>query len=562
MNQIEISKKQLLLVIVFLCIYITGTVLIFTVPFSVKSTYGLTTTTTDGVTISFNVFEPIEGGNNKKAVIIGHGSMANKEMMQSYAIELAAAGFVAIPFDFRGHGQSTGERSSGDLTDDIIAIKEYLNTRSDIDIHNLGYIGLSMGGIGQQVINVDNDFKCFIGTATWLYDSLREGNEANPLNVLMIEAKFDEIIDVSLIKEVVADRVGIPEVNVNQLYGNFQEGNATKIYYDDNSNHIFAQWDMDFIREARNWVINTFPDVIQPDENFYGHIRLIILAIQLFGGIGFFFLIIRPVSSILLSNRVSDREVIDIVISENSLKNLLVKGMIYSLLFGIAGILIMLIINMPLGLAIFGFVLSLIFGQAFALLLLLWRLGKKSDIGFSEIFKKPFKIRKENLILQILLGLTLAAVLYLIIYSSLGLNYFGFVPSLTKSAWVPVYYLITVFIFIIYGLFFQTVIQSKFGKGLKSLCKLAMLNFLLVFLYMLVYMLILSLAIRTFYYFGFIVPLTIPVFLITSFIWTFSYQKTGNILVGAFASAFFFTMMISTSAQLQTTLDFILGFIS
>ncbi|MFX0008658.1 MAG: alpha/beta hydrolase, partial [Candidatus Hermodarchaeota archaeon] len=107
MNRIEITKKRIILLSIFLAIFITGTVFIFTVPISVKATYNKSIRTTDGVTISFNVFEPVSGGLSKPAIIIGHGFMANKEMLKGYALELAAAGFVAVPFDFRGHGQST-----------------------------------------------------------------------------------------------------------------------------------------------------------------------------------------------------------------------------------------------------------------------------------------------------------------------------------------------------------------------------------------------------------------------------------------------------------------------
>ncbi|MHA1932508.1 MAG: alpha/beta hydrolase, partial [Promethearchaeota archaeon] len=133
MNKFEITRKKILLITLFLAIFITGTVLILIIPLGVKSTYGQTVQTTDGVTISFNVFEPKTGGVNKKAIILGHGVMSNKEMLNDYAIEFAAAGFVAVPFDFRGHGQSTGEHRSGSLTNDIDAIVSYLNTRSDID---------------------------------------------------------------------------------------------------------------------------------------------------------------------------------------------------------------------------------------------------------------------------------------------------------------------------------------------------------------------------------------------------------------------------------------------
>ncbi|MFX0147646.1 MAG: alpha/beta hydrolase, partial [Candidatus Hodarchaeota archaeon] len=196
MFQLKLSKKKITLICSFLGIFIVGTVFIFITPFSVKATYGLTTTTDDGVTISFNVFEPQGGGPNKPAFIIGHGVMANKEILKGYAIELAATGFIAIPFDFRGHGQSSSGNAAS-MFKDIVAIKEYLNSRGDVNMSSLGYIGYSMGGLGQSLINNDTSFTCFIGIGTGLYNStnLRLGNSTNPLNILMIQAIFDEAIE-------------------------------------------------------------------------------------------------------------------------------------------------------------------------------------------------------------------------------------------------------------------------------------------------------------------------------------------------------------------------------
>ena len=87
MRSFDFSKKRIILICLFLSIFIIGTVFIFITPLSVKSTYGLTTQTDDGVTISFNVFEPQIGGLSKPAFIIGHGSMVNKEMVKGYAIQ-------------------------------------------------------------------------------------------------------------------------------------------------------------------------------------------------------------------------------------------------------------------------------------------------------------------------------------------------------------------------------------------------------------------------------------------------------------------------------------------
>jgi len=294
MAKLNLTKKRVALISIFLAILTIGTVFMFITPLSVKSTYGLSTQTSDGVTISFNVFEPSNGGLNKPAIIIGHGSMVNKEMVKGYALELAAAGFVAVPFDFRGHGQSTMIEPDN-KTKDILAIKEYLSTRGDVDMNSLGYIGYSMGGLGQELIDSDLSFKCFIGIGTWLYPTLRAGDSTNPLNVLMIQALFDEAVDLSELKISLATRVSIPvsSVDSNKLYGSFQEGNASMIYLDDNSNHLTLAWDEDFIREARDWAINSF-DLDVVDETFYVNIRSMIFLMQVIGGIALFFLTVEP----------------------------------------------------------------------------------------------------------------------------------------------------------------------------------------------------------------------------------------------------------------------------
>ncbi|MGM0470193.1 MAG: hypothetical protein ACQERB_15445, partial [Promethearchaeati archaeon] len=74
----DIKNKKIILITVFFVLFVLGTIFIFITPFSVKSSYNLSVQTSDGVTISFNVFEPrVSPEPNKKAVIIGHGFEAN-----------------------------------------------------------------------------------------------------------------------------------------------------------------------------------------------------------------------------------------------------------------------------------------------------------------------------------------------------------------------------------------------------------------------------------------------------------------------------------------------------
>lgn len=561
MTRVDITKKRIILISIFLLTFIIGTVLIFITPIGIKSTYGKTVTTSDGVTISFNVFEPKNGGTNKKAVILGHGVMSNKEMLKDFAIEFAAAGFVAIPFDFRGHGQSTGEHRWGSLTNDIQAIVSYLNTRPDIDTSNLAYLGYSMGGVGIQVVNESTDFKCFIGAGTRFPTDVRKGNSAAPLNILMILGRYDELISPKDLKVGLSDYTGIPvaDLDVNQLYGSFQEGNASMIYLDDLTNHVLGNWDPDFIREARNFLGNVFPDVRPVDENYIMNTRLLILSLQLFGGLGFFVLIIDPLSQLILKSK--EEELFKLELEDGNIISIGSKTFAYSLIFGLPGIFIFIPILLLLFLAVAGFVSALLFGQAFGILILLWRIGKKRDIRLIETIKKPFKTSRSNIIRQFLLGILLAVILTLIIYLSGGLNYIGMIPSVIKIVWVPLFLIINFIIFMVYGLVFHGILQNKFGGDTKSLIKVSVIIFGTLFLYWFTYLFIVALVMRSFFYFGSFLPFAIPLFLLNAFTSTLIYKKSGNIIAGAIVNTLFFTLMICTIAPYQSGLSFIMGFI-
>jgi dienelactone hydrolase len=560
MKRFDLTKKRIILLTAFLAIFVIGTVLIFIIPIGIKATYNQTVQTTNGVTISFNVFEPKSGGLNKKAIILGHGVMSNKEMLKDYAIEFAAAGFVAVPFDFRGHGQSTGEHRWDLLTNDIDAIISYLNSRPDIDPNNLTYLGYSMGGVGSQVVNKSTDFKCFIGAGTSFPEKIRKGNSTAPLNILMLLGRYDELITPEDLKEGLSDYTGIPVSNldVNKLYGSFQEGNASKIYLDDLCNHVLGNWDPDFIREARHFIASAFPDVRPVDEVFITHTRLFFLSLQLLGGFGFFVLIIDPLSQLILKSR--EEEIFKLELEDNSTINLEGKILASSLLLGLPGIIIFVPILLILFLAIAGFISALLFGQAFAILILLWRIGKKRKVGLKEIIMKPFKTSRNNILRQFLLGAILAILLTIIIYVSGGLNYLGMIPSIIKVPWVPIFLFINFIIFMIYGLLFHGVFQNKFKKDFIALVKVSVSIFGFTFVYWFIFLMIFSFIMGSFFYFGNFIPFAIPLFLMNGFFSTLIYQKSGNIIAGALVNTLFFTMMICTISPYQSGFGFILGF--
>ncbi|MHA1338287.1 MAG: alpha/beta hydrolase [Promethearchaeota archaeon] len=414
----ERKHRNLIISLLFLFMFIIGTILIFTIPSKVKITYGLNTKTEDGITVSFNVFEPIGGDKKKKAIIIAHGAMASKEFLKGYAIELAAAGFVAVPFDFRGHGQTTGQIEVNKLINEVKSIKEYLRERGDIDIHNLGIIGYSMGGYPSiKIVHDDKDFKCFIGIGTALprkdyYPELvvKSNDKDHPLNVLIIQARYDEGVPLENVKEGLAYRLGTKKENIdcNKLYGNFQDGNASMIFLDDNSDHLTLCWDDTFIRQARFWIINTFPDVEPVDENFYVNIRTLILIIQTIGGIGFFFTILPTLSKRILGNKESLSYKFEY--EEDSIKLISIKIAIYTFLLSIPGMIIMSPVLILLPLTLGGLMAVLLFGAAFGLMIFMKKARKEKASALKGILKEPFSIGKSNLLRHIFLGIILSVI--------------------------------------------------------------------------------------------------------------------------------------------------------
>ncbi|MHA1239224.1 MAG: hypothetical protein ACTSQU_00395 [Promethearchaeota archaeon] len=97
-----------------------------------------------------------------------------------------------------------------------------------------------------------------------------------------------------------------------------------------------------FIRQARDWAINSF-DLDVVDENFYVNIRGLILLLQVIGGIGFFFLTIEPLSKLVLTpktEREKEVQYYKIEALDMSVMSISIKTIVFSIVLGILGVLI------------------------------------------------------------------------------------------------------------------------------------------------------------------------------------------------------------------------------
>ncbi len=97
------------------------------------------------------VIDKPEGKGPFPAVINCHGFTGTKDVHfhPGLSRELCKKGFVALRFDFTGNGESEGEFSEGNITQEVTDIKkavDLLSTLDYVDKERIGISGHSMGG--------------------------------------------------------------------------------------------------------------------------------------------------------------------------------------------------------------------------------------------------------------------------------------------------------------------------------------------------------------------------------------------------------------------------------
>ncbi len=95
-------------------------------------------TTSDGVLLAGTVF-----GDGSAGVVLAHMFPTDQTSWQPFARQLAAEGYRALAFDFRGFGRSGGSRRVDEIDLDVRAAAVYLRSQ---DARRIVLVGASMGG--------------------------------------------------------------------------------------------------------------------------------------------------------------------------------------------------------------------------------------------------------------------------------------------------------------------------------------------------------------------------------------------------------------------------------
>jgi len=470
------NRKKLIFSLLSLCVFLGCVLSINFLPAGIDKSLNNYTISDDGVKIFYDLFVPKDDTSlNKAGIIIGHGVMVNKQFLRSIAMDLSTQGFVVAALDFRGHGRSGGSLEMGNITTDILAIKNVFALRGDINMSNLGYLGYSMGGgAGFQLLSSDTDFKAMVSLAS------SGTSEYNPPNLLILQGKFDEVVRLDRILSYMENRTGVlaEDIEPNQIYGSFENGTALKLVIS-NVDHLLAPYSRNNIREARYWFLKALKSEDNPPTDLTNYnIMVILVILATFSGIILFLYVSEFVVKKFSIRKPSSDSLKDseVEIDRQSLRKKVIKGYwfiaiplsIPCIIFGAP------LIFLPL--YFMSLIVILLLGPAIAGVFYLWYLLKKQGISFGRFLKIEFK---KSSLRNIVIGIGLGLVLYGILALSIG-YIFGIVPGITKWGWAVFY---AVFMFIIQfmlAIFYRTIFgppnPTYFGR-MKEVGLISIMNF-------------------------------------------------------------------------------------
>jgi hypothetical protein len=117
-----------------------------------------------------------EQGDKLPAVIVtGAWTTVKEQMPLVYAEEMADRGYAALVFDFRGWGQSEGDRRQYEhperKTEDILAAAQYLSTRQEVNAGRIGGLGIcASSGYMADAAARSTHIRSLALVAPWLHD--------------------------------------------------------------------------------------------------------------------------------------------------------------------------------------------------------------------------------------------------------------------------------------------------------------------------------------------------------------------------------------------------------
>ncbi len=227
----------------------------------VGATSGLSVTTTDIAGTPATIYRP-QDGRSAPTIVIAHGFAGSRELMQPFAITLARNGYVAITFDFLGHGKNP-HPLRGSITQANGATKALVDQLDTIVAHartvpggngRVALLGHSMASdIVVREAMAHPDIAATVAVSMFAPDL----TATSPRDLLVIVGALEpQVLKAQGLKAVAMAAHG--PVVARETYGSFADGTARRVSFSSGVEHVGVLYSQDSMREALDWLNAVF----------------------------------------------------------------------------------------------------------------------------------------------------------------------------------------------------------------------------------------------------------------------------------------------------------------
>jgi predicted alpha/beta hydrolase len=217
---------------------------------------GLTVTRTTVGATPVTVFQPATPG-KAPVVVIAHGFAGSQQLMQPFALTLARNGYVAVTFDFLGHGRNP-QPMRGDVTEGTGITAALLKELGEVAGYarslpgsdgRLAVLGHSMASdIVVRYAQANPDVQATVAVSVFS----KVATASSPRNLLVIVGALEPAMLRDEGLRIVGLAAGGTAV-AGESYGDFKTGTARKLVLAGGVEHIGVLYSGDSLQAAAQW---------------------------------------------------------------------------------------------------------------------------------------------------------------------------------------------------------------------------------------------------------------------------------------------------------------------
>jgi dienelactone hydrolase len=234
-----------------------------------RAAQGLVISTQRLGTTPVTVFKPAASAGPAPVVLIAHGFAGSQQLMQPLATTLARNGFVAITFDFPGHGRNSAPMRGG-LADQEESLRTLLASMEAMGTFARGLAGAGGSPAPYAVIGhsmasdivvrhaqAHADVQVSVGVSLFAPSISGQTPADSPRNLLVVSGALEPRMMATEALRVIGRAAG-PAAALNTTYGRFDNGTARRATLSPGVEHIAVLYSAHTLAETLAWLNTAF----------------------------------------------------------------------------------------------------------------------------------------------------------------------------------------------------------------------------------------------------------------------------------------------------------------